>query len=1021
MKNQLNKIINPNLSCGPEVRWWMAEGYHTDETLEKSVQELHDLGFSGCELLTLTEYSIDRQLYGWGSEEYTHDLTVIAKKATELGLGFSITSGPNYQPAVPDLDINDEACAQELDFTNVNVKAGESFKGELKPYQHLEMIDMDAIWSTTNARGANTQRKFTADEIKHIHVRTLAVKLANPDDIEKVDLNKKRILYPVFFGPTEEDIYETIYFVKDSVIDLTESVTTEDGKLYLEWTAPEDGNYVVLTFWRHSTGHTVDSSIETAFVISHIDKRGPEAQKKYWNEHIFTPELREIILQNGNVDFFQDSLEIRTLMSAALWWSEDFLDEFEKRRGYSLIPYLPIIIHYNNHSNKGFKNREEEIPRFDYINCPGLYVKVMDDLHLTQTDLYREYYLQPVKEWLNGLGIKLRAQAAYGSRWVAFDMSLPADSVDIQETETLEMCDIIDYYRTFSGGVHMYRKPVYSSETGAIGGGAYGTSLKKYMWMIHRLFAGGVNRVITHGYSTVSGPEATTMWPGYDGIGFLFSERWGARHPYKNMMSDFSAYIARMQTALRTGSAKVDVGILNQMFTSPESGLYQPPQDMMKLYFWKDVNLALAGYTYDFFAPQYLEQGFKCENGLFDAGNTDYKALVVYQPYIPVNSAKELLKYAKAGMPVVIVGSAGTEAFGLNENPEEVIAIFDELKKLPNVACCATPMDTAETLKAMGIMPRVSPADPVGFYSVIREAEDEKYMFIMNSTDVDQETVITVEGEYAPEAIDCWNGKLSKVGIYEAADGKTSWKVSLKAGDAALYTLLPENGKVHAVSTDGCLAVEEEDLLAAASEKSGRYTVSLSDGTEKTVEITVPEIKQIKNWQIVVDDWKMGEKKTITETRCGHTTTEYYYETAIDKIHTELTELKPWKDIPEIGKDVSGVGHYSASFELPADWSENNGLIADLGSLYEMARVSVNGQTVQCANMMNPKVDISEYVKAGSNEIEIEVSTTLLNRLIEMGRYTAGQATMFGMAPVDYHDYGLTDCKLVPYTKAELM
>ncbi len=1021
MNERLDKIIHPEFSHGPEVRWWMAEGYHTDESLERSVQELHDLGFSGCELLTFTEYSIDRQIYGWGGEEYTHDLTVIAKKATELGLGFSITSGPNYQPAVPGLDINDEACAQELDFTNVNVKAGETFKGELEPYKHLEMVYMEDIWQTTAARGANTQRKYTPDEIIHHHERTLAVKLANPEDIDKVDLDKKRILYPVFFGQCEEDVYETVYLDPDSLIDLTEQVVSKDGKHYLEWTAPEDGNYVVFTFWRHTTGHCVDSSVETAFVISHLDKRGPKAQKKYWNEHIFTPELREIILKNGNVDFFQDSLEIRTLMSAALWWSEDFLDEFETRRGYSLVPYLPIIIHYNNHSNRGFKNREEEIPRFDYINSPGLYVKVMDDLHLTQTDLYREYYLQPVKEWLNGLGIKLRAQAAYGSRWVAFDMSLPADSVDIQETETLEMCDIIDYYRTFSGGVHMYRKPVYSAETGAIGGGAYGTPLKKYMWMIHRLFAGGVNRIITHGYSAISGPEATTMWPGYDGIGFMFSERWGARHPYGNMMADFSTYIARMQTALRIGSAKVDVGILNQMFTSPEGGLYSAPQDMMKLYFWKDVNLALAGYTYDFFAPQYLERGFKCENGLFDVGNTDYKALIVYQPYIPISCAKELLKLAKSGMPVVIVGDAGTEGFGVIESSDEVKSIFGELKTLSNVKCCATPMDTAETLAAMGIMPRVAQTDPVGFYSVLREDGNEKYLYIMNAKDTDGETVISVEGEYAPLVIDCWNGKISKVGTYMVKEGRTSWKLALKAGDAALYALQMENGEIHAVETDGCWTMGENDTLVAATTETGKYSVVLSDGTKKTLEINVPQIAPITKWDVVVDDWKMGEKRTIVESRMGHTTTEYYYETDINKIAFNLDELKSWKDIPAVGKDISGVGHYNACFTVPQNWTNDNGLIVDLGELYEMARVTVNGKNVQCADMMNPKVDISEYVKPGINKIEIEVSTTLLNRLIEMGRYVAGQATMYGLAPVDYADYGLKECKLVPYTKANLV
>ena len=96
----------PEMQFRPEVRWWLDQGYHTDRTLEAEVESLHRMGFSACEILTLTDFTIDRQLYGWGSEEYNHDMLTIAKKATELGMGFSFTSGPNWQPAIPGLSVN---------------------------------------------------------------------------------------------------------------------------------------------------------------------------------------------------------------------------------------------------------------------------------------------------------------------------------------------------------------------------------------------------------------------------------------------------------------------------------------------------------------------------------------------------------------------------------------------------------------------------------------------------------------------------------------------------------------------------------------------------------------------------------------------------------------------------------------------------------------------------------------------------------------------------------------------------
>ena len=39
-----------------EVRWWMAEGGHTDETLLEEVQAMYDAGFRGVELCQLLQY-----------------------------------------------------------------------------------------------------------------------------------------------------------------------------------------------------------------------------------------------------------------------------------------------------------------------------------------------------------------------------------------------------------------------------------------------------------------------------------------------------------------------------------------------------------------------------------------------------------------------------------------------------------------------------------------------------------------------------------------------------------------------------------------------------------------------------------------------------------------------------------------------------------------------------------------------------------------------------------------------------
>lgn len=105
----LNKITglydaeNLETQFRPDVRWWLAEGLNTDATLERNVQQIYDLGFGGAEILAMPENGADSSIYGWGSDEWTADTQTVIKKATENGLGISLTSGAHWANAnLPD-------------------------------------------------------------------------------------------------------------------------------------------------------------------------------------------------------------------------------------------------------------------------------------------------------------------------------------------------------------------------------------------------------------------------------------------------------------------------------------------------------------------------------------------------------------------------------------------------------------------------------------------------------------------------------------------------------------------------------------------------------------------------------------------------------------------------------------------------------------------------------------------------------------------------------------------------------
>ena len=87
-------------------------------------------------------------------------------------------------------------------------------------------------------------------------------------------------------------------------------------------------------------------------------------------------------------------------------------------------------------------------------------------------------------------------------------------------------------------------------------------------------------------------------------------------------------------------------------------------------------------------------------------------------------------------------------------------------------------------------------------------------------------------------------------------------------------------------------------------------------------------------------------------------------------------------------KYFSGTATYTKTFEIKADLLEDdNDFMLDLGTVAEIAGVLINGKKV--ATLWNApfRVDISDYVRAGSNTLEVQVTNLWPNRLIGDERF----------------------------------
>jgi hypothetical protein len=96
-------------------------------------------------------------------------------------------------------------------------------------------------------------------------------------------------------------------------------------------------------------------------------------------------------------------------------------------------------------------------------------------------------------------------------------------------------------------------------------------------------------------------------------------------------------------------------------------------------------------------------------------------------------------------------------------------------------------------------------------------------------------------------------------------------------------------------------------------------------------------------------------------------------------------ELVSWSEHSHpLVKYYSGIGVYRTTFDFanPEVLREDARLCLDLGRVEVVARVTLNGRDCGIAWKPPYRVDVSEALQAGKNDLQIEVANTWVNRLI---------------------------------------
>jgi len=219
---------------------------------------------------------------------------------------------------------------------------------------------------------------------------------------------------------------------------------------------------------------------------------------------------------------FCDSLEV-----FGSDWTPDLPEEFERRRGYDLMPLLPALA--------GEWSEEKARIRHDWA--------------LTLTELAEERFLQPLAEWSRSKGVKLRAQV-YGTPPVTLASQRLVDLADGEQTQWRRM----SASRWASSANHILGRTITSSETWTwLHSPSFAATPLDVKAEADVHFIQGINQLIGHGWP-YSPPQA-----GKPGWAFYAAAVLNDHNPWWPVMPDLALYLQRASWLLRQGEPVADL------------------------------------------------------------------------------------------------------------------------------------------------------------------------------------------------------------------------------------------------------------------------------------------------------------------------------------------------------------------------------------------------------------------------------------------------------------------------------
>ncbi|MBC7328220.1 hypothetical protein H5T87_08945 [bacterium] len=1005
----LSNFLHPPQSAKPHTWWHWVNGSITAEGITKDLEEMKDKGVGGAQIFNVAPGNPPGPVLFMSPE--WHELFKHAVKEVErLGLelcihncaGWSSSGGPWIPP---------EYAMKRVTWSEVQVEGPKRFEDTLPQPPTVAGFYRDIAVLAYPTPGSNWK-------IENWEGKACFHRMDTP-------------------APDTRPVPAEAIIPRNKIIDLSSHISSE-GRLV--WDVPE-GKWTIVRF-----GYTLTGAQNAPAPDSgrgwECDKLSREALELHW-KHAIQPLLEEIGPLAGKV--FKSVL-IDSYEMGSQNWTDKMREEFLKRRGYDLLPFLPVIT-------------GRVVDNLDISE------RFLWDFRRTIADLFNENYYGYFGELCRKHGLLLWVEP-YGNG--PFDDITAGSKADIPMSEFWIGHGLgveKDWNAKLASSIgHIYGKKIVGAESFTAGPPHSG-------WVNHPysikalgdlIFCSGVNRYVFHTFAHqpwLNYKPGMTMGPW--GLQFNRCNTWW------NDAKAWLTYIARCQYLLQQGQFVGDV-LFYVGENSPVSIRTSQPLP--------------PSYDFDACDTETLLQRLTVKgNKLVISSGMSYEVLVLpNEREMTPSVLKRIGELVKTG--AYVIGPKPLRSPSLMDYPRadnEVQKLADEIwgncdgQKITEHKYGRGKVfwgkSVEEVLKLKGVKPDFEfsgtvPGTAINY--IHRRNGDTDIYFLANMRERYEtvECTFRVKGK-VPELWYPDSGKVERAPMFKMVDGRTQLTIAFEPYGSLFVIFRQPTRERKAVAK---ILHNGKDALLPQPNVSGKLEITraiygiLEDPT-KQVDVTEQLRKMVKNNMLYViasnsiagdpapfvvkkmrvDYTWNGEPRTIivnenelVEIPGGIVTTAPKVKLSVNpqgklellvfatgnyeiqmttgrKINVSIPTLPKsldingpwevhfppnwgapekaifdklisWSEHPDEGiKFFSGTAKYVKEIEIPKDMLAKDRVVyLDLGDVQVTARVKLNGKELGILWKKPYQVDITYALKPGKNILEIEVTNLWPNRLI---------------------------------------